>query len=281
MKLSVMSYTLARQGWKKNGAFDLKGMGELARSLEIDGVDMVTDYGLEAAEIRRVLDDYGLDVVCYTFSGAGLNAETAAERCAGVDAVKEGLDTAAALGTDTVMLITPGKPGVPRDVSRRRYIRGLQESAALARQAGIRPTLENFPGADSPFVISSDVLEAVREVPGLKLTFDNGNVLLGGEDPAASFARCAAHVIHAHFKDWVRAAPGAGMEALDGRRYTPALIGEGVVDQKACLAAMQSAGYGGHINIEYEGNQYLPDDATRRAARCLRERMVALEGGAP
>ena len=109
----------------------------------------------------------------------------------------------------------------------------------------------------------------------------DGQVLLGGEDPAASFARCAAHVIHAHFKDWVRAAPGAGMEALDGRRYTPALIGEGVVDQKACLAAMQSAGYGGHINIEYEGNQYLPDDATRRAARCLRERMVELEGGAP
>lgn len=269
MKLSVMSYTLARQGWKRDGVFDLQRMCELACSLAIDGVDMVTNYGIAAGEIRRTMDDHGLKTVCYTLAGTALNAATTAERCKGVDEVKTGLEIALVLGTDKVMIVTPGKAGVPRDISRRQYIRALQECMALARQAGITMTLENFPGADSPFVISSDIQEAIREVPGLKLTYDNGNAMQG-EDPAASFTRCAAHVVHAHFKDWVLVEPGQGMEGLDGRRYQAALIGEGIVPHRACLAAMKQAGYKGYINIEYEGNKYPPDEATRRAAAYLR-----------
>ncbi|NLB56437.1 MAG: sugar phosphate isomerase/epimerase, partial [Lentisphaerae bacterium] len=183
--------------------------------------------------------------------------------------VKTVVDTAVELGTQNIMLVTPGDCKVPRDISRRNYIKGLQEAAFVWRQAGITPTIENFPGADSPFVISSDVLEAIREVPGLKLTFDNGNVHLGGEDPAASFRRCAEHVAHAHFKDWALVDSDSGREGLDGRYYSSALIGEGVVDHKSCLAAMKKAGYEGYINLEYESNKYSPDEATRMAASYL------------
>jgi len=270
MKLSIMSYTFSRQGWKKNGRFDLEGMCRVACELKIDGADIVTTHGLAPAEIKRVLSDFGLVPACYTF-GVDLNYATASERVKGVDSVKAGTDIAVAIGAPLIMAVTTGKQGIPRDVSRRQFIRGLQESAALARQAGIGMTIENFPGADSPFVISSDVLEAIREVPGLKLTYDNGNVLLGGEDPAVSFKRCAEHVVHAHFKDWVLAEPGKGMEGLDGRRYESALIGEGIVPQRACLSAMKQAGYKGYINIEYEGNKYPPDEATRRAAHYLHD----------
>lgn len=268
MKLSVMSYTFSRQGWKKNGRFDLEGLCRVAHALNIDGADIVTDHDLPPAEIRKVLSDSGISAVCYTFSAA-LNAATASERTAGVDAVKAGVDIALAIGAPLIMVVTPGKKGVPRDVSRRQFIHGLQESAAFARQAGIAMSIENFPGAGSPFVISSDILEAIREVPGLKLTYDNGNVMTGGEDPAASFTLCAAHTVHAHFKDWALAEPGKGMEGLDGRRYEAALIGEGIVPHRACLAAMKQAGYKGYINIEYEGNKYPPDEATRRAAEYL------------
>ncbi len=267
MKLSVMSYTLSRVQ-----DFDLGRMCELANELKIDGIDMVTTYGKKPWEIRQLLDGYGLKTVCHTFF-ADLIFPNSAGRQAGVDGIRQGIEAAVIMGTDKVMIPTPGKEGVPRDLARRYIIRGLQEAFALARQAGVTLTLENFPGANSPFVISSDMLEAVREVPGLKLTFDNGNVLLGGEDPAASFERCAPHVLHVHFKDWERVARGQGMEGLDGRRHQAALIGEGAVDQKACLIAMQQAGYAGYINIEYEGNKYAPAEATRRAAACLRRLM--------
>jgi sugar phosphate isomerase/epimerase len=272
MKLSLMSYTFSRQGWKKNEKFDLEGMCRVGQELNIDGADIVTTHGLPAAEIRRVLADHGIKPACYTFNAA-LNFPTASERAAGVDAVKAGVDVAVEIGAPGIMVVTPGKQGMARDVSRRQFIRGLQESSAFARQAGIFMSVENFPGVASPFVVSSDVLEAIREVPGLKLTYDNGNVLCGGEDPAVSFSRCAVHVVHAHFKDYVLAEPGKGSERLDGRQYDAALIGEGIVPHQTCLEAMNKAGYKGYINIEYEGNKYPPDEATRRAAKYLQDLM--------
>ena len=271
MKISMMSYTLARAK-----DFDLNRMCELTNELELEGVDMVTTYKRPPADIRRMLDQHGLKTICHTFFVDLIFPDTAG-RQAGVDALKQGIEAAVILGTDKVMIPTPGKKDVPRVLARRYIIRGLQEALVLARQAGVTLTLENFPGANSPFVISSDMLEAIREVPGLKITFDNGNVFLGGEDPAASFERCMPHVVHAHFKDWVRMARGQGSEGLDGRWYQAALIGEGLLDHKACLAAMKQAGYAGYINIEYEGNKYPPDEATRKAAGYLRGLMRELE----
>ncbi|MBI2441620.1 MAG: sugar phosphate isomerase/epimerase [Lentisphaerae bacterium] len=263
MKLSVMSYTFDRAK-----DFTLEQICQLANELGIDGIDMVRTYGRKPQEIRRLLDQHGLKTVCHTFLADLIFPSTAA-RQAGVDTIKQSLEAAVILGADKVMLPTPGKQGVPRDLARSYIIRGLQEALVLVRQAGITLTLENFPGANSPFAISSDLLEAVREVPGTKITFDNGNALMGGEDSAVSFERCASHIIHSHFKDWVLAERGQGMEGLDGRWYQAALIGEGVVNHKSCLRAMKHSGYAGYINIEYEGRAYHPADGTRRAAGYL------------
>lgn len=273
MKLSVMSYTLSRR--VKASDFDMVAMCRLTRELGLDGIDMVTTYGRDPRQIRRLLDDHGLKTVCHTFS-ADLNHPDAAARQAGLDAVKRGIEASVTLGTDKIMVVTPGRAGVPRDVSWRQWIAGLQEAMPLACQAGLTMTIENFPGADSPFVVSSDVLEAIREVPGLKLTFDNGNVLTGGEDPAESFRKCAEHVVHAHFKDWKVVAEPEGFKGLDGRRYEGALIGEGIVDHRRCLSAMKKAEYKSYINIEYEGSLYPPDEATRRAATYLQKWIATL-----
>ncbi len=61
MKLSIMSYTFSRQGWKKDGRFDLEGMCRVAQELNIDGADIVSTHDLPPAEIRRVLSDFGID----------------------------------------------------------------------------------------------------------------------------------------------------------------------------------------------------------------------------
>ncbi len=274
-----MSYTLARRGlWQRDGGFDLPGACKLARELGIDAIDMVSTYDRPPAEIRRILDDHGIRAACFTRAAPALCSESASERAAGVDSVKEMLDIAGDIGSDKIMVIPHCDNTLPRDIARRRYIRGFCETAGLARAAGITVTIENFPSGG--FVTSSDVLEAIREVPGLKLTFDNGNVLLGGEDSAVSFERSAEHVVFAHFKDWVRTAPGEGRQGLDGRWYQPALIGEGIVDHQGCLAAMRRQGYPGYINVEYEGADYPPDEATRRAVAYLRGILDALANDA-
>ncbi len=271
MKLCMMSYTMSRQP----EYFSLRGMLELSQELGLTGIDFVSLHDTPPQQLRAMADDYGLTVACHTFF-ADLSSPERAERLPGIEVIKRGIDAAVQLGTHTIMLPTPGCEDQAREETRRNIIAGLQEVTDFAQQAGITITVENFPGAYSPFVISDDVLQATREVPGMKITFDNGNVLTGGEDPAASFRRCAGLVAHAHFKDWHLTEPGAGMLGLDGRSYRGGLIGEGVVDQRSCLAAMQQAGYTGFINIEYEGNEYPPADAMRKAVTYLRESMPGL-----
>lgn len=271
MKLCMMSYTM----WRQPQYFSLRGMLDLTHELGIEGIDYVSLNDTDPRELRAMAEDLGITVACHTFF-ADLNYPDASARLAGVDAAKRGIEAAVALGTNKVMIPTPGKEGVAREESRRNFIAGLQEVAGFSQAAGVTLTVENFPGALSPFVIADDVLEAINVVPGLGLTFDNGNVLTGGEDPAASFTRCAAHVAHAHFKDWHLTEPQAGMRGLDGRWYRGGLIGEGIVDQRSCVQAMQQAGYEGFIDIEYEGNEYTPDDAVRKAVAYLREQMVAV-----
>ena len=273
MKLSVMSYTLARQV-KDQSKFDIPAMCRLANELQIDGIDMVTTYGQKPAELRRILDGFGVKTVCHTIM-SDLNHADAAGRRAGVSAIQQGVEDAVALGTDKIMVVTPGRGDVPRDVTRRNYIAGLKEGLAFAQKAKITVTVENFPGAASPFVTAADFIEARAEIPSLRLTFDSGNTFTG-EDPAESFRQCAPYVVHAHFKDWDIVQGNAGMLGLDGRRYASARIGEGVLDHRSTLAAMKKAGYKGYINIEYEGDKYKADDATRRAARYLREIIAGL-----
>jgi len=180
------------------------------------------------------------------------------------------------LGAPCVMVVTPGREGRPREQSRRNYLAGLWEVAEEAESVGVTLTVENFPGADSPFVTADDFLAGVRELPSLCLTFDSGNAATG-EDPAESFTRCADYAVHAHFKDWSLAKPGQGMLGLDGRRYHPALIGEGILDHRAILRAMRAGGYEGYIDIEYEGNEYAPETAVRKALAYLQTTLAAVE----
>jgi len=275
MRLAVMSYTLGRQ-LQSGQRFDIVAMCELARELEIDGVDMVTCYGYDPKEVRRITDDHGIKVICYTFM-ADLNHGDREGRQAGVDAIKSAVETAKTLGTDKLMFPAPGKEGRPRAASRANVIRGLEDAARFASDAGVYLSIENFSGADSPFVTAEDFLEARQAVPSLMLTFDSGNAFTG-EDPAESFARCAEYVIHAHFKDWVETNEDDGRRMLNGKCYKPALIGEGAVDHISCIAAMKSHGYDGYVNIEYEGNEYAADDATRKAAAYLRKLFAELDG---
>lgn len=266
MNLSVMSYTLAR----RRDLFSVQRLFEFSRELGLDAVDLVSLYDCEPTELRHMADDHEVHIVAHTFH-ADLAGETEAERRKGVDQGRWGLDAAAVLGAPVVMI--PPKPaeGVKRETQRARWIAGLKELAPHAADAGIALTVENFPGWNSPFVVADDVLAAVREVPGLRHTYDNGNAATG-EDPVESFRRCAGHVVHCHFKDWdVSETPREGFrQMLDGRYYRPALIGEGIVDHAGCIAAMAEAGYDGFINIEYEGNVYTPEEGTRRAADYMR-----------
>ena len=266
MNYALMTYTFARQ--TPGGKPDMVKLCKLTRELGLQAMDQVGLYGHDAAEVRRIADDHGVRIVCYTFF-VDINFADAASRKPGLDELKRGVEIARALGAPAVMLPIGGKQGLTREQSRRNVIEGLREGARFGKAAGVKVSVEHFPQAISPFVVSDDVDEALKAVPDLYVTFDSGNMLTGGEDPCRAFLRHSRRIVHAHFKDWTRVSEG-GMAGLDGNRYKGALIGEGVVDYKRLVPTMVKAKYAGFVDLEYEGNDYTPEDATRRALDYLR-----------
>ena len=260
MKLCMMTYTMARQG------VGVEEIVRCAQDLRLEGIDWVTTYGRKPQDLKALSADAGLTIACHTFF-----LRSFPDGDAWIDEAKQGIDDAVALGAPVVMIPTMVRPEMERAEFRRRWIAALAEVAPLARRAGVTLTIENFPGVDSAFVTAADFHEAQRQVPDLKLTFDDGNAA-SGEDPVASFRACAPDVAHIHLKDWtVRDTPADGFRPmLDGRYYKPALVGEGDMPTAACWEAFRAAGYTGFINIEYAGGEIPAAEAMRRAVGYLR-----------
>lgn len=257
-----MTYTMARQR-----CYEVEDFVRTAAELNMEGIDWVTTYGRAPSDLRKMSEDAGLAVACHTFI---LNRLRDGKED-WLDEAKQSLDDAVNLGAPVVMIPTMDKPEIPRDTFHRFWIDALKQIAPLAEDAGVILTVENFPGAGSAFVTADDYLQAKREVPSLKLTYDNGNAA-SGEDPVESFEKCRDDVVHTHFKDWyISDTPKEGYrQMLNGKYFQPALIGEGDIDTPACWNAMRNAGYDKYINIEYEGNDVPAAEGIRKVVEYLR-----------
>lgn len=262
MKLSMMTYTMARQG------YSVQEILKTAEKLEMDGIDWVTTYGHDPGELRKMSLDAGLDVVCHTFFASRLMSGESEW----LDEIEQSIDDAVSLGAPVVMIPTGVNEMLSRDEFRRFWIEALGQIVPLAEQAGIVLTIENYPGEHSAFVTADDYFEAKNQIPQLRLTYDNGNAA-SGEDPIESLNLCKDEIVHVHFKDWsIRNHPAEGYRRmLDGRFFRPALVGQGDVPTCECLEALRRCGYDGYINIEYEGDDIAANEAVRLAVVCLRQ----------
>ena len=261
MKYSMMTYTMMRQG-----CFTPEDCIRVASELKMDGIDWVTTYGRDARELRKLSDDAGLPVVAHTFFFKH-NVETPIE-----DTARHSLDDACELGAPLVMIVPTPFPGVQEpSENRRRWCAILNMVAPMAEERNLVMTVENFPGQASPFVTAADFYEAKKQVPSLKLTFDNGNAS-SGEDQLESLKKCFNDIAHVHLKDWIVSDVEfpSSRKMRDGRYYQAALIGEGSVDSRATVRTLAELGYDGYINIEYENNKYPGDVAIKKALDYLR-----------
>ena len=106
----------------------------------------------------------------------------------------------------------------------------------------------------SPFTTSDELLDAVEQVPGLKITFDSGNHFIV-EDVLTAYKKLSPHIVHVHFKDWERLSePGEKTLLMgDGKYYRMVPLGTGLVDNYNCLKAMTAAGDQHYFDLEYSG----------------------------
>ena len=102
-------------------------------------------------------------------------------------------------------------------------------------------------------------------------TVDTGWWATQGYDAAQAIEELGAHVLHVHLKDVL----------AEGEPHETCRFGEGIVDVRECVRALERIGYEGAISIEHEPETFDPSDdlrAMRARARGVARVKVALVG---
>jgi sugar phosphate isomerase/epimerase len=223
---------------------------------------------MSAREMKVRLDDLGAVAACIIGSGDFVQPSDAEQQPA-IDAIKAAVDACVDLGCRILMTTTGGcKPGLDAPEARKRIAAGLQRCLPHAADAGVMLTIEDVGAPSAPYGTSDHLLEMCALTgPDLRLTYDNGNFLVRGEDPLVAMERLWDKVVHVHCKDWRLLGPDEqdqrGCPGADGRKYQGAVCGEGLLDYPANLGALRERGYEGFLSYEYEG----PNDPREECQR--------------
>ncbi|MFF9639342.1 sugar phosphate isomerase/epimerase family protein [Streptomyces bacillaris] len=206
-------------------------------------------YGVERT--ARLLSDAGLTVTSLC-RGGFLTALDPAERVRALDDNRRAVDEAAAVATDTLVLVSGGLPPGSRDLygARERVAEALAELAPYAAERGVRLAIEPLHPmfASDRCVVSTlaQALDLAERFPAERVGVVVDTYHLWWDDRApAEIARAGAGGrIHAfQLADWITPLP-AGV--LLGRGQ----LGDGSVDFRAFRAAVEAAGYDGPIEVE-------------------------------
>jgi len=264
-----MTYTVAPR--QPGGLQTLEEMADFAVELDFGALELSAgNLGERSAEdFGAICRDRGLAVSCIN-GGANLVAEDDAVFQAGLQQALGYIEMANTLACPTIMIVPA--PAVSMEDKPRalaRMAEGLREVVAEAGPAGVTVTVEDFPNLLTPCCSIAELSELLALAPGLMLTYDNGNWIIGGDDPVEAVQAFAGRIANVHIKDWEPDPNQSRIRTADGRWLRGGLHGEGIIDHQAVFAALIEAGYDGWLAYEYEG----PLDhveATRRGMAYLR-----------
>ncbi|MFE5997130.1 sugar phosphate isomerase/epimerase family protein [Streptomyces sp. NPDC056454] len=209
----------------------------------------VQAYGVERT--ARLIADAGLSVTSLCRGGffTVLDPE---ERARALDDNRRAVDEAAALSTDTLVLVSGGLPPGSRDLygARERVADALAELAPYAAERGVRLAIEPLHPmfASDRCVVSTlgQALDIAERFPAeqVGVVVDTYHVWWDDRAPAEIARAGAAGRIHSfQLADWITPLP-AGV--LLGRGQ----LGDGSVDFRAFRREVEAAGFDGPIEVE-------------------------------
>ncbi|MGA8117358.1 MAG: sugar phosphate isomerase/epimerase family protein [Actinocatenispora sp.] len=206
-------------------------------------------HGYGTARTAKLVSDAGLRVSSLC-RGGFLTAPGNEEFRRALDDNRRAIDEAAALGTGTLVMVVGGLPAGSRDLAgaRRRVADGIAELAPYAAARSVRLALEPM---HPLFCADRGVLSTLAQALDLAERFPAEQVGVVVDtyhvwwDPAApeQIARAAGRIAGFQVCDWVVPLPA---DALLGR----GMMGDGHIDFRHFLAAVDAAGYTGDIEVE-------------------------------
>ncbi|MEV7869454.1 sugar phosphate isomerase/epimerase family protein [Streptomyces sp. NPDC088124] len=230
------------------------GLPELTETcvrLGVPGVGLwrepVQAYGTEAA--AKLVRDAGL-VVTTLCRGGFLTAIDPVRRAEALADNRAAVDEAAALGTDTLVLVSGGLPEGSKDLhgARERIADALGELAPYAAERGVRLAIEPLHPmfASDRCVVSTldQALDLAERFPAdqVGVAVDTYHIWWDDRAPAA-VVRAAERIFTFQLADWTTPLP-AGV--LNGRGQ----LGDGAINLRAWRERVDAAGYSGPIEVE-------------------------------
>ncbi|MFE9863878.1 sugar phosphate isomerase/epimerase family protein [Streptomyces sp. NPDC005506] len=209
----------------------------------------VQEYGVERT--AQLLTDAGISVTSLC-RGGFFTALDPAERARALDDNRAAIDEAAALSTDTLVLVSGGLPAGSRDLhgARERIAEALVELGPYAQEQGVRLAIEPLHPmfASDRCVVStlSQALDIAERFPAEQVGVVVDTYHIWWDDlAAAQIARAGAgDRIHSfQLADWITPLP-AGV--LVGRGQ----LGDGSVDFRAFREMVEATGFTGPIEVE-------------------------------
>ncbi|MEV6172648.1 sugar phosphate isomerase/epimerase family protein [Streptomyces sp. NPDC051954] len=237
----------------------------------------VQSYGLDAT--AKLVRDAGLTVTTLC-RGGFLTAIDAGERAKALDDNRRAVDEAAALGTDTLVLVSGGLPAGSKDLhgARERIADALGELGPYAESHGVRLAIEPLHPmyASDRCVVSTltQALDLAERFPAQQVgvTVDTYHIWWDDNAPAQIARAGAGGRIHTfQLADWTTPLPEG---VLNGRGQ----IGDGAIDMREWKAYVEAAGYTGAIEVELfndglwarDGREVLAETAERFVEHVIR-----------
>ena len=225
------------------------------------------------AEFRKLVADNGLVIsaLCGDLGGGFGNKDENPER---VEKSKRIIYLAKELGTDVV---TTHIGVVPQDPSHERY--GVMQEAcfALAKYADELDAHFAVETGPETSLDLKNFLDGLNST-GVGVNLDPANlVMVTGDDPAKAVYNLQKYIVHTHAKDGVQnfykdpeIVYGIKKDPLvTGESFTEVPLGEGSVNWKEYLAALEDIGYKGFLTIEREVGDD-PEKDIRKAVEFLK-----------
>ncbi|MFE7238804.1 sugar phosphate isomerase/epimerase family protein [Streptomyces sp. NPDC057582] len=209
----------------------------------------VQEYGVERT--AQLLKDAGLTVTSLC-RGGFFTALDPAERARALDDNRAAIDEAAALSTDTLVLVSGGLPPGSRDLrgARERIAEALAELGPYAQERGVRLAIEPLHPmfASDRCVVStlSQALDIAERFPAEQVGVVVDTYHIWWDDQAAAQIARAGEGGRIHsfqLADWITPLP-AGV--LVGRGQ----LGDGSIDFRAFREMVEATGFDGPIEVE-------------------------------